>query len=210
MKIINMVLMIILFLTCAVFSQTTYPVTPGSQHNQISLTVANESLQGSAGRVDVRLVKPSPILIFLESAEMLENLAPGQEAGVTFSFDVRREAPVNTTDTVKFLISDNMGGSWSKSIVLEYIPPRTYALEQNYPNPFNPSTTIQYQLPEEVKVRLEVYDLLGRKVTTLLDNRIPAGYHEVSFDASSLASGLYIYRLVAGSFSKTRKMMVMK
>ena len=202
--------MIILFLTCAVFSQTTYPVTPGIQHNQISLTVANESLQGTAGRVDVRLVKPSPMLIFLESAEMLENLAPGQEAGVSFSFDVRREAPVNTTDTLEFLISDNQGGSWTKSIVLEYTPPRTFALEQNYPNPFNPSTTIQYQLAEEVKVRLEVYDLLGRKVATLLDNRIPAGYHEVSFDASSLASGVYIYRLVAGNFSKTRKMMVMK
>jgi len=210
MKIINMVLVIILFLTCAVFSQTTYPVTPGSQHNQIYLTVANESLQGTAGRVDVRLVKPSPILIFLESAEMLENLAPGQEAEVTFTFDIRREAPVNTSDTVKFLISDNQGGSWSKSIILEYTPPRTYALDQNYPNPFNPVTTIQYQLPEEVKVRLEVYDLLGRKVATLLDRRVPAGYHEVSFDASSLASGVYIYRLMAGSFSKTRKMMVMK
>jgi hypothetical protein len=210
MKIINMALMIILFITCAVFSQTTYPVTPGSQHNQISLTVANESLQGTAGRVDVQLVKHSPMLIFPEPAGVLENLAPGQEAEVTFFFDIRREAPVNTTDTVKFLISDNMGGSWSKSIVLEYIPPRTFALEQNYPNPFNPSTTIQYQLPEEVKVRLEIYDLLGRKVTTLLDRRIPAGYHEVSFDASSLASGVYIYRLTAGSFSKTRKMMVMK
>jgi hypothetical protein len=210
MKIINMVLVIILFITCTLFSQTSYLVTPGIQHNQIYLTVANESLQSTAGRVDVRLVKPSPMLIFPEPAGVLENLAPGQEAEVTFSFDVRREAPVNTTDTLEFLISDNQGGSWTKSIVLEYTPPRTFALEQNYPNPFNPSTTIQYQLPEEVKVRLEIYDLLGRKVTTLLDRRIPAGYHEVSFDASSLASGVYIYRLTAGSFSKTRKMMVMK
>jgi hypothetical protein len=61
-----------------------------------------------------------------------------------------------------------------------------------------------------VGVRLEVYDILGRKVATLLDRRIPAGYHEVSVDASSLASGVYIYRLVAGSFTKTHKMMVMK
>jgi len=210
MKILNMALMIILFLACAVFSQTIYPVTPGSQHNQLSLTVANESLQGTAGRVDVQLVKHSSMLIFPEPVGVLENLEPGQEAEVTFSFDIRREAPVNETDTLKFLISDNQGGSWSKSIILEYTLPRTYALDQNYPNPFNPLTTIQYQLPEEMKVRLEVYDLLGRKVATLLDRRIPAGYHEVSFDASSLASGVYIYRLVAGSFSKTRKMMVMK
>jgi len=100
-----------------------------------------------------------------------------------------------------FLITD---------IILKNITARGFRLDQNYPNPFNPMTTIQYQVPTEAKVRLEVYDLLGRKVATLLDRRIPAGYHEVSFDASSLASGVYIYRLVAGSFSKTRKMMVMK
>ena len=100
-----------------------------------------------------------------------------------------------------FLITD---------IILKNITARGFRLEQNYPNPFNPLTTIQYQLPEEVRVRLEVYDLLGRKVVTLLDRRVPAGYHEVSFDASFLTSGVYIYRLMAGSFSKTRKMMVMK
>ncbi|MEJ2052053.1 MAG: T9SS type A sorting domain-containing protein [Calditrichota bacterium] len=192
MKTIHLTLMIVIFFAFAMFSQANYPleiassngiyrVTPGSHHNRISLTVANESLQGSAGQVAVQLVKHSPVLIFPESVGVLENLASGQEAEVTFF-----------------------------SIVLEYTPPRTYALEQNYPNPFNPVTKIQYQLPEEVKVRLEVYDILGRKVATLLDRRIPAGYHEVSFDASSLASGVYIYRLVAGSFTKTHKMMVMK
>ena len=221
MKTIYLTLMIVIFFTFAAFSQANYPleialsngiyrVTPGSHHNQISLTVANESLQGTAGQVEVQLVKHSPVLIFPESVGVLENLASGQEAEVTFFFDIQREAPVNTADTLEFLISDNQGGSWSKFIILEYTPPRTYALEQNYPNPFNPVTKIQYQLPEEVKVRLEVYDILGRKVATLLDRRIPAGYHEVSFDASSLASGVYIYRLIAGTFSKTHKMMVMK
>ena len=88
--------------------------------------------------------------------------------------------------------------------------PKTFALRQNFPNPFNPSTIIQYDLPEKAEVVLQVYDVLGRKVRTLVDNMEQAGTHEVSFDASDLASGVYFCRLKAGDHSAVKAMMLLK
>lgn len=88
--------------------------------------------------------------------------------------------------------------------------PKELRLSQNYPNPFNPSTEIRFQLPESGDVRLEVYDMLGRNVTTLVDNRLTAGEHSVKFDASNLSSGMYIYRLQTGDTVLTRKMTLIK
>jgi beta-galactosidase len=88
--------------------------------------------------------------------------------------------------------------------------PAAFWLEQNYPNPFNPTTTIAYQLPAALDVRLVVYDLLGREVAVLVDERKPAGSYESTFDARELASGVYLYRLTAGSAVETKKMAVLK
>ncbi|MFZ0455920.1 MAG: T9SS type A sorting domain-containing protein [Ignavibacteriaceae bacterium] len=88
--------------------------------------------------------------------------------------------------------------------------PKTYMLSQNFPNPFNPSTTIKYALPENEKVTIEIYDLLGRKVAELVNGEVEAGYHEVKFNAGNLASGIYFYRLSAGSFNQVNKMLLMK
>ncbi|NQT25713.1 right-handed parallel beta-helix repeat-containing protein, partial [candidate division KSB1 bacterium] len=88
--------------------------------------------------------------------------------------------------------------------------PETYYLTQNYPNPFNPTTTIEFGLPKEDRITLKVFDLLGREVLTLMDEKRKAGKHEVSFDASSLASGLYFYRIQSGQFTKIRKMVLVK
>jgi glucose/arabinose dehydrogenase len=86
--------------------------------------------------------------------------------------------------------------------------PVDYFLSANYPNPFNPSTTIRFGVPVSSQVRLSVFDILGRELRVLVnDTRLP-GSHEVSFDAAGLASGVYLYRLVAGSFVETRKMLV--
>lgn len=88
--------------------------------------------------------------------------------------------------------------------------PGEFALNQNYPNPFNPATIIKYSVPQAVYVQLKVYDILGREVTTLVNGNREAGNYEVSFDGSKLTSGLYIYRLTAGNFISTKKMLMIK
>lgn len=88
--------------------------------------------------------------------------------------------------------------------------PATFALNQNYPNPFNPVTVISYDLPVTTQVSLTVYDLLGKEITTLVNEIQDAGFRSVEFDASNLASGMYFYRLRAGDFSDTKKLMVVK
>ena len=85
-----------------------------------------------------------------------------------------------------------------------------FALLQNYPNPFNPSTVIGYQLSTVSNVTLKIYDVLGREVKILVDERQPAGTHSATFNAASLPSGVYFYRLQAGSFSETKKLLLLK
>jgi hypothetical protein len=88
--------------------------------------------------------------------------------------------------------------------------PDEYNLEQNFPNPFNPSTTIRYSLPEDSYVTLRIYNLLGEEVSTLINTQQKAGRYEINFDASQLASGVYIYRLEAANYTASKKLMLMK
>jgi hypothetical protein len=88
--------------------------------------------------------------------------------------------------------------------------PTTFALEQNYPNPFNPSTTIRYALPNSAKVRLMIYDLLGREIATLVNEEQSAGWKEVEWNASAFSSGIYFYKIHANNFNETKKMVLMK
>ena len=88
--------------------------------------------------------------------------------------------------------------------------PQSFALEQNFPNPFNPSTTIRYSLAKESRVKLKVFTNLGREVVTLVDGVEPAGLYGIQFDTKSLSSGSYFYRLEAGGFSQTRRLLLLK
>jgi hypothetical protein len=88
--------------------------------------------------------------------------------------------------------------------------PAHFVLEQNYPNPFNPSTSIHYQLPMDSHVSLVVYDILGREVAVLVNERKRAGRYEANFDATGLCSGVYLYRLNAGTYSETKKLVFLK
>lgn len=105
-------------------------------------------------------------------------------------------------------------GDWFDAEVSAFqrqtVIPTLWALMQNHPNPFNAKTTINYQLPVANHVKLEVYNLLGRKVAILVDERQEAGYRSVVWDASEVSSGLYFYKLTAGEFTETRKMILVK
>ncbi len=88
--------------------------------------------------------------------------------------------------------------------------PRSYGLSQNYPNPFNPSTVIIYHLPKEAHVTITIYDVLGRKVATIVDGTETAGYHEITFNGSQLSSGVYFYRMTTPAFTNVKKMLMLK
>jgi hypothetical protein len=87
---------------------------------------------------------------------------------------------------------------------------REVQLFANYPNPFNPTTVISYELPEAADVRLEVFDVLGRRVRVLQEARVPAGLHRVALDAGALSSGVYFYTLSAGGVERTRRMVLLR
>jgi hypothetical protein len=88
--------------------------------------------------------------------------------------------------------------------------PTQFILNQNYPNPFNPTTTINYSVPKSGIVKIKVYDLLGREVATIVNENKPAGNYNIEFNASKLTSGIYFYRMEAGSFSQTKKLLLLK
>jgi hypothetical protein len=88
--------------------------------------------------------------------------------------------------------------------------PAEYTLHQNYPNPFNPSTTISFSLPYSAGASLRVFDMLGREVATLVNGYTTSGTHEIQFNATNLASGVYFYKLTSGNFTKVNKMMLTK
>jgi hypothetical protein len=130
-------------------------------------------------------------------AEVLQN---NQGIGLQLQDILLNETKVNSVTSV--------GGSPSDI-------PTTYALQQNFPNPFNPSTTIEYQLPQNSFVELKVYDITGREVSTLVSTSQNAGRYRVTWNAADsrgykVASGVYIYRISAGSFTEVKKMMMLK
>ena len=90
------------------------------------------------------------------------------------------------------------------------ILPTEFSLSQNYPNPFNPASKILFGLPEASHVSLEVFNIMGQLIETLVNDQMEAGYHEVYWNASAYSSGVYFYRIKAGAFFETKKMMLLK
>ena len=105
---------------------------------------------------------------------------------------------------------DYDGSSTYSQIVEIKTSPLSFSLFQNYPNPFNPTTKIQYWLPERSRVRLTIYDVLGREIKTLVNEEKPAGFYEAKFDGTGVPSGVYFYRIEAGTFSDTKKFVLLK
>ncbi|MEO8167273.1 MAG: T9SS type A sorting domain-containing protein, partial [bacterium] len=134
------------------------------------------------------------------------NGVSGDLYAVHFS-DIHRGGAVGQVGVI--VRTANGGGATSVDDALQNLP-QQIVLYQSYPNPFNPSTKIRYSLPSSQFVTLKVFDMLGRELETLVQHQEQAGEHEISFDAFALASGVYYYRLSAGSFSSSRRMLLLK
>lgn len=143
-------------------------------------------------------------------------LNPGSDSSNIFSA-YKNEIPLQFYDSiyVRFQRKDGFySHPWSGPITdtkdeINRIP-KEFAVSQNYPNPFNPSTIIEFALPHSEDVCIKVFDILGREVTVLVNEFKNAGYYSTSFDAKNFASGIYFYRIQAGSFVNTKKMMVVR
>jgi hypothetical protein len=107
------------------------------------------------------------------------------------------------------LKTTNGGVSFVEEEEIDEIP-NDYIVSHNYPNPFNPSTKIKYSIPQSSNVVIKVFDILGNKIETLVDGEKPIGTYEITWDADNLPTGVYFYRLQAGSFVETKKMVLMK
>src|SRR5690606_27853451 len=105
----------------------------------------------------------------------------------------------------------NRGGTVGINMVTNSQIPNSFSLSQNYPNPFNPSTNIGFEIPTKQKMSLKIYNIIGQSVAVLVDDLLSAGKYNYAFDASSLPSGVYFYKLTAGNeFSQTKKMLLIK
>jgi hypothetical protein len=105
---------------------------------------------------------------------------------------------------------DNDGSFEYSDVVEVEVVPNKFELSQNYPNPFNPSTTIQFSLPKQTQLKINLYNMLGEQVATIAEGMYESGYHKVSFNASTLPSGTYVYRLESSDFVQVKKMMLLK
>jgi hypothetical protein len=177
------------------FPEGTTPVT-----NTIELAVANTS-NSSAEQVKVELTNAPAWLKFTEKVVTVAAIKSKEEQPATFTFSVEKSAAVNKEQTLTFAVTDKNGQKWTKDITIKISPPTKYELFQNYPNPFNPATTIEYQLPgaggTQYIVSLKIYDMLGKEITTMVNEQQEPGFYQKIFDARSYASGVYIYRLIA-------------
>lgn len=161
----------------------------------------------------VRFFISSEDLIAAFEAAELETDESGEFIWTVFFSDGESEVQYSSKDGAEFIASYEtvtMGYGEVVQSPVDPDTPQTVELNQNYPNPFNPVTNIEYQVPEQSDVLLTVYDVLGRQVAVLVNEEQSAGSYTVSFDGSQLSSGMYIYRLEAGSTAITKQMMLVK
>jgi hypothetical protein len=193
----------------------------------------NDSLSAELAMIDDRFINFKVQLVDANTGEII-----GEYDNVTYDseniyhynnieYQVNTQGIGNRTVRLKLIVNNNFVTSYSLSQIYsdEAVLGKTktkeiningseviksYELSQNYPNPFNPATTIRYQLPKDGMVTLKVYDILGAEVVTLVNEEKAAGKYEVNFDASRLASGVYIYRIQVNEFNSVKKMVLLK
>jgi hypothetical protein len=204
----------ILISTTPVLAQSPHGVRPYTEGNRIELTLVNTSSQ-SMGGFAVAAVEAPDWIRFTTLQGSTAEIAPNTDLTIPFTFSVDRKVSIGQTGIIRFTLLGDSEESWEKEIHLEVLAPEEYRLYQNYPNPFNPTTTISYQLPKVSHVRLTIYNIVGQRITTIIDEAQGPGYHETVWDVKRLASGTYFYELRAdgndgSTFVDRKKVMVLK
>lgn len=194
--------------------QTQYklpPIPPTGSFDARFSSVDSWLTESSNGAIKLQVPEDEYISVHLETNTMKSS----DSWKITqLADDVRyREDVLRDGDSMELYSSD------IDKIILDYIKsdteanseqPISYTLEQNYPNPFNPTTQIQFSLPEQAQVNISIYNVVGQKVGEAVNRLLEAGQHSVSFDASGLPSGIYFYKMQAGSFQDIKKLTVIK
>jgi hypothetical protein len=182
--------------------------------NKGSIT-AVENIAATLSTYDPNIVLYNPKTI------SVGDIAAGETASTNgaFTFEVVNDSSMHWV--TKFDVAITSGGDlfWRDSLFVDIFTgiektdqtiPNVFSLDQNYPNPFNPSTTIRFALPKSEHVQLTIYNLLGEKIETLLDEHMIAGYHDAHFMTQNLPSGVYFYRIQAGEFKDVKKMVLIR
>jgi PKD repeat protein len=174
---------------------------------------------------NVKISTTTPTIAAMTTAVMTQNFPAADSGWVQYKYKIGTLVPTGSNIYIGFRewVTDvaNDGASFSLDLVsvsrvnvgitsFNQELPSTFSLNQNYPNPFNPTTNIQFGLPRNSNVKLIVFDMAGKQISVLLDEYKQAGSYTYSFDGSQLSSGVYFYRIIAGNFVETRKMLLIK
>ena len=183
--------------------QNVYGANVTSQYDNYNL---KESFHDNFTTVGMKnLTSPDDYRSFISSGPYSLEVNEGIELGFAIAAGKDLEDFLNNTELAKQKYELTVVSVKENKTI-----PNLFSLSQNYPNPFNPTTKISYSIPHTITATLKVYDVLGREITTLVNGEKSAGNYEVDFDASKLASGIYIYQLRAGNFTSSKKMLLLK
>lgn len=205
---------LILFLFQVVYSQehgekVIHKIPFLSSNNVVELLI-NNLTDETLMNILVKVYDTPEWIRFKVTEEKIPELMPKKEYLITFVFSLGKEAVIGEEKVIKFLITYPGGTAITKEILIIVTLPDKYELHQNYPNPFNSSSTITYQIPNKSFVVIKIFDILGREIAVLVNDYKEAGYYEVSWDATNVPSGIYFYKMQAGSFTSVKKMVVMR
>jgi hypothetical protein len=180
------------------------------EYVQFSLEAVNKEKGNAVSLSKIKFTKDN----LQDSTEQIikigtENLSSGSYE-FRLSLDVNGEASYSLMDHQNTFNGEKLAKEQAFDLTAEMQLPSVYALSQNYPNPFNPSTVINYDIPQDSRVTLKVYDMLGQEVATLVDDFKTAGRYNITFNASHLSTGVYIYQLRAGDYVSVKKMSFVK
>jgi hypothetical protein len=165
--------------------------------------------KGTSGVGAGSFLDASPQLVYREFVASILYPGPDVPDNGVISFSITGAGGLPHVGSI-FVVDDLSFGPATGTNDLPNGLPKAFRLEQNYPNPFNPTTNIVYNVPEQSHVTMKVFDVLGREVAVVIDQLQSAGRYKAVFDASALTSGVYFYRLTAGSYVQTNRMLLLR